>query len=409
MRTKLLTTLALAGCTLAMWTSCDTAADLPDELPKYPVTAPISVATATSGGNTVDGTIDNDKRTITFKFDQEGADIKDITVHLEYKENVTPGKDAFTGDKTLDLTEDYTFTINNNVDDVQYTIHAEVTLATLTPVTMVSATAGDKKGNVTLDNENHLISIVFVPGTDLGAVTVSMLFDDRATPGKDAFEEKTIDLTEDYTFTVNNGIDDVVYTIHAGFNSEVLLSNELCSVTRVDGDADMVEGFDNMFMANIFDGKWMSSASAYDEVEYQHFGWTMDATETTRGNWFVFDITDPAALSAVKIWPYWPYDRNDPALFSIYAWTGGDEPETWTASNSSWKKVLSGDHSELFRSDETCANPPLDKASEFVEAKYYCFVMEKNFYSTAQEDCDTWWYVRVNWCTMSELQIWVLE
>ena len=409
MKTKLLTALALAGCAIACWTACDTKADLPTEMPKYPVAAPISVATATSGGAQVTGTIDNEKRTVTFKFDQPGADITAITVHLEYKENVTPGKNAFTGDKTLDLTEDYKFTLNNNVEDVEYTIHAEVTVATLTPVTMVSATAGGKSGKVTLDNENHRIDIVFVPGTDLSAVTVSMIFDERATPGKDAFEEKTIDLTDDYNFVVNNGLEDLTYTIHAGFNAEALLSHELCSVVRVDGDADMVEGYDNMFMANLFDNKWMSAASAYDEIDYLHFGWTMDMGVTDRGNWFVFDITEPAALAAVKVWPYWPYDRNDPAVFSIYAWTGSGEPTAWSASETSWKKVLQADHSDLFRSNETCANPPQDKASEFVEAQYYCFVMEKNFYAAKEGDCDEWWYVRVNWCTMSELQVWVLQ
>ena len=410
MKTRLLTAISLAVCALCAWTACDTKAELPTELPKYPVKAPIAVAKATSGEATVNGVVDDDKRTITFKFDHPTSDIKAITVHLEYKDNVTPKDNAFTGDKTLDLTSDYKFTINNNVEDVEYTIHAEVTVATLTPLLSVSASAGSKSGTVELDNENHKIEITFLPGTDVTAVAVSIVYDERATPGKDSFEEKTIDLTNDYTFVVNNGLEDLTYTIHAGFSAETLLSYEKCSVYRVGGDADMVEGADNMYMSCLFDNTWMSEAEAYEEVEWRHFGWTMDVnSHDGHGNWFVFDISEPAILSSIMIWPYWPNTNNEPAEFRIFAWTGSGEPETWEEGNSSWELVLTGDHSELFLDKEACKNPPQDKVTEYIEAQYYCFVLDKNFYALKQTEANEWWYGRIFWCTMSELQIWVLQ
>ena len=89
MKTRLLTAISLAVCALCAWTACDTKAELPTELPKYPVKAPIAVAKATSGEATVNGVVDDEKRTITFKFDHPTSDIKAITVHLEYKENHT--------------------------------------------------------------------------------------------------------------------------------------------------------------------------------------------------------------------------------------------------------------------------------------------------------------------------------
>ena len=79
MRTRLLTAISLAVCALCAWTACDTKAELPTELPKYPVKAPIAVAKATSGEATVNGVVDDDKRTITFDAKKNNYELhKDI-------------------------------------------------------------------------------------------------------------------------------------------------------------------------------------------------------------------------------------------------------------------------------------------------------------------------------------------
>lgn len=334
----------LAAVAGLLATACDglfeeASAPFETVIPERPITAPLKSATASFGNATVDGIIDNSSKTITFQFEMENVDLTEIKVHLE------------------------------------------------------------------------LIS--------------------RATASTGFFTDSTLNLTEPYSFAVNNRETDVIYTIFAKLPSFVEVDKETLSVLygrAGDGPIQTDNGYGVKFtQKELFDGQWMSGYQRFTEVAYHYFGWTANAT----AKWFTFQCETPFKMSKIKFYPYWGFRQYDPAQFEIWAFVGNELPAATPAdwkTNGLWKKIAEVDMGdmyekikELLKDTSNVGDPQFDPcvngfefsltdfiaASEIPSAKYYRFAQVNNYYGYLKaESGDTNWNARVGGCTISELRIW---
>ena len=432
---KLIYSIAVLGL---LATACESKKpNLEPEIPVYPVTVPVKAATATSGGVTVEGVIDNNTHTIDFSFDAEGVNLAAVTVHIECAPRAKA--EEFAEDKVVDLTKPYQFVVNNAVEDITFTLNARV-LETTDPVLSayaVSPTAGNIPGVV--DNVAHKITFSFTAGVvTLSAVQTVIEFSPRAELKEGAFTEATIDLTSPYQFVCTDGVHDLTYTIEAEMAASSLVDNTLCKVVKdIPGEAPASdpEGiangeyaqytWDNKLLndpAHLFDGIWMSKAEAYDEVGYNYFGqgFVSDAYST----WFVFDIGSKAQVDKIVIWPYYPYSQGHcPWKYEFYAYIGeGDVTASpWSANSPDWKLVAQDDLTEWYyeqraveaekstkygtEEDHCTTGRTVTFDTSAPAAQFYCYHMTDNMYSLGKTDLFEWWMARTKAITISEFQI----
>ena len=181
---KLIYSIAVLGL---LATACESKKpNLEPEIPVYPVTVPVKAATATSGGVTVEGVIDNNTHAIDFSFDAEEVNLAAVTVHIECAPRAKA--EEFAEDKVVDLTKPYQFVVNNAVEDITFTLNARVLEATdpVLSAYAVSPTAGNIPGVV--DNAAHKITFSFTAGVvTLSAVQTVIEFSPRAELKEGAF------------------------------------------------------------------------------------------------------------------------------------------------------------------------------------------------------------------------------
>ena len=116
----------LAAAALLMAAACEeTPAPCETEIPARPITAPVRLAVAYWGDDAFEGAIDNVNHTITFQFEKEGVDLSAIKVHMELVSRAVASTGCFT-DTTLNLTEPYSFAVNNLEEDIIYTIRGKL-------------------------------------------------------------------------------------------------------------------------------------------------------------------------------------------------------------------------------------------------------------------------------------------
>ena len=420
---KLISAIAILGALAIACTPND--ADLHPETPAYPVTVPIKAATATSGGVTANGVIDNNAHTIDFAFESAEVNLSAVSVHIELSPRAACVE--FAEDKVVDLNNPYSFVVNNAVEDITFTISARM-VETADPVLSAYAVS-PLVGNIyaDVDNNAHKISFEFTSGAvDLTAVQTVIEFSPMSELKQGAFTEATIDLTTPYQFVCTDGIHDLTYTIEATMSVGTLIEYSQCHdpehiangeylQTSWDGSAFNDPG-------NLFDGVWMSQAEAYDEVGYHFFGqgFVTDAYST----WFVFDIGTKAQVEKIVIWPYYPYSQGHcPWQYEFYAFIGeGDVTASpWSETSPDWKLVAQDDLTEWYydqreveaqkstlygTEDDHCTTGRtvyFDTASP--AAQFYCYHMTNNMYSLGKEDLFQWWMVRTKAFSVSEFQV----
>ena len=116
----------LAAAALLMAAACEeTPAPFETEIPARPITAPVKQAIAYWDDDAFEGVIDNTNHTITFQFEKEGVDLSAIRVHMELISRAVASTGCFT-DTTLNLTEPYSFAVNNLEKDIIYTIEGKL-------------------------------------------------------------------------------------------------------------------------------------------------------------------------------------------------------------------------------------------------------------------------------------------
>ena len=427
--------IALAGVLAAACTPSQV--NLHPEVPVYPVTVPIKAATATSGGATASGVIDNNAHTIDFAFESSEANLSAVSVHLDLSSRAKC--EEFAQDKVVNLSQPYSFVVNNAVDDITFTLSARM-VETADPVLSayaVSPTVGNIYG--TVDNNAHKISFEFTAGSvDLSAVQMVIEFSPRSELKQGAFTESVIDLRTPYQFVCTDGIHDLTYTIEASMAAASLIDFSQCKVVKgVPGEAPAADPQniaggeylqkswdDKPFNdpGNLFDGEWMSKAEAYDEVGYRFFGqgFVTEAYST----WFVFDIGAKAQVEKIVIWPYYPYSQGHcPWKYEFYAYVGeGDVTASpWSATSPDWKLVAQDDLTDWYyeqreaeaqkstmygTEDDHCTTGrtvAFDTAAP--AAQFYCYHMTSNMYALGKEELFQWWTARTRAFTISEFQI----
>lgn len=276
------------------------------------------------------------------------------------------------------------------------------------PIVSATAVSQGITTGCLLDNKKHSIVFSYMPGfCDTTEMDITIEYDYRVTPKEGAFIQEVKDLTNPYSFVVNDRVKDVTYTISTKKYEPQLLTRDECSVFRVEGDAQIkTEGqaYAKRDTAYLFDGRYMSKANAKSEIDYQRFAWQMSANPQGHGNWFVMKTSTPVTLYQIRMWPYEPYCKDFAAVYEIYAWTGDGAPKTFSTVGEKWVKVISADHTDLYEIekkaiedgktgtvDDICTNPPIDKSGQCVESQYFCFNMVKNYYAACEDNPTYGW------------------
>ncbi len=279
-------------------------------------------------------------------------------------------------------------------------------------VTAAEATIGGETVSATIDNDAHTVIFYFVTASDYSKVHVKMTYSKRAKQVSGTFDEMDLDLTEPYTMVLNNLEEDFTYTLSAARATSIQVNRLQCSIVEgLPGDAILVDGCKDL----LFDGKWMEKKEDYAVLDWKYFGWQMDAEMPAgHGNAFTFDVGEVMRLEKVRLWPYWPYCNNTPAIWEVYAFSGtGDPVGDW----ESWIKIGECDDTgkwEITRDADPGSRDDMTQYGSTLEfdpattppARYYRLKMVQNFYSAFGGSMNEFWYVRVNWFTVSELEIW---
>ena len=425
-------------------------------IPVYGIKAPITSATAVSGEFSVEGVIDNDSLTVFFDFPKATADLSNVTVTITVAEKATaisftePTVCDFSDGKTVD------FVVNNRKEDVTYVMSAfkPQQLAVANPD--LDAYAINKNGGVvqgSVDNDHLAINFSFMEvEVDVADIEVVISFDPDVTLGADAFTDKFIDLSSDYSFVVNDGESDLTYTIHNEFLLPSLVDSWQCAVvTGIEGEAIAVDpenkadgayanyaGWDvnkTDLLNNpacLFDGTWMSKAEEWGDVEYHYFGQMFVGEEYN--TWFVFDIGDALKVEHIQIMPYWPYsDGSACRQYEVYALIGSepcplgqkDTEGNMVVDTANWKLVAQEDISSWFDAqtlvaadkenkygtdEDLCVGgSPANFFDDAPKARYYCFYQVSNMYSYGKEQCFQWWSVRTRSMTFSEFLVYAYQ
>ena len=282
-----------------------------------------------------------------------------------------------------------------------------------------------------IDNTDHTITFQFEKeGVDLSAIKVHMEIISRAVASTGCFTDTTLNLTEPYSFAVNNLEKDIIYTIEGKLpNFYAVDRNDLSVLYGRTGDAqiDTDNGYGVTFSKNeLFDGQWMSGYQCFGDVAYHYFGWVKNQDNP----WFTFKSKEPFKMFKARVYPYWGFRQYDPCQFQIWAYTGSGElpeatPSDWK-TNGSWKMIADVDISdlwlkiqELLTDTSNVGNPEYDPCvngaefqisdycSDIPSSQYYRFVVVNSFYGVYKTEMDSNnWSARVSTITMSELQVW---
>ena len=282
-----------------------------------------------------------------------------------------------------------------------------------------------------IDNTDHTITFQFEKeGVDLSAIKVHMEIISRAVASTGCFTDTTLNLTEPYSFAVNNLEEDIIYTIRGKLpNFYAVDRNDLSVLYGRTGDAqiDTDNGYGIIFSKyELFDGQWMSGYQCFGDVAYHYFGWVKNQDNP----WFTFKSKEPFKMFKARVYPYWGFRQYDPCQFQIWAYTGSGElpeatPSDWK-TNGSWKMIADVDISdlwlkiqELLTDTANVGNPEFDPCvngaefqiadycSDIPSSQYYRFVVVNSFYGVYKTEMDpNSWSARVSTITMSELQVW---
>ena len=288
-------------------------------------------------------------------------------------------------------------------------------------VKSATATCGSETVSGTVDNSTHEIKFVFVESSNFSDVKVTLDYATRAILKDGAPEAgQQINLSNPYSFVLNNLEEDYTYTIAASRALITQVPHSQCSVMQLDNDAAYIREGTAAYKADpyfCFDGKHLSKKGAYGEVVYNNFGWTMpNPAPDGRGNSFTFDAGQAMRLSKVIFWPYWPYENQAPAVYELYAYTLPGEPAQsgeWT----NWEKIADIDDSEKWQptkaaeagspEDLTIYGSPVEfKYGQIPEARYYRVKMLKNFYAVYCTAMNQYWSGRVNFFSIAEVELW---
>ena len=290
-------------------------------------------------------------------------------------------------------------------------------------VRSATATCGEETVAGSVDNQTHEIRFIFVRSADFSQVNVRIDYASRTVLGEGApsGDQTVVNLSEPYTFTLNNQVEDFLYTISASQAATVAIDKAQCKVVKLASDALYKEEGVADYKADpyyLFDGKHMSKKAAYTEIKYNKFSWEMSnplsEAQQGHGNWFTFDVGSPVRLSKMVLWPYSPYEGSAPAIYEIYAWPYESEPaDDWT----NWVKIGQGDDSakwEITKNAEAGSEEDLTVKGSTLEfaygdvptARYYRFKMIKNFYEAFGTAMNPYWSGRINWFDMAEMDLW---
>ena len=290
-------------------------------------------------------------------------------------------------------------------------------------VRSATATCGDETVAGAVDNQTHEIRFIFVQSADFSQVNVRIDYASRTVLGEGApsGDQTVVNLSEPYTFTLNNQVEDFLYTISAMQAATVAIDKARCKVVKLPSDALYKEEGVADYKADpyyLFDGKHMSKKAAYTEIKYNKFCWEMSnplsSAQQGHGNWFTFDVGSAVRLSKMVLWPYSPYEGSAPAVYEIYAWPYDSEPaDDW----SNWVMIGQADDSakwEITKNAEAGSEEDLTVQGTTLEfaygdvpsARYYRFKMVKNFYEAFGTAMNQYWSGRINWFDMAEMDLW---
>lgn len=208
------------------------------------------------------------------------------------------------------------------------------------PIKRVYAKINQEIFEGVIDNEARTIQIQLAdPKADVTAIEVHMEIISRAYPAEGCFEEKVLNLTEPYSFYVNNREVDLLYTISVVLPSFTKIDREKCKYVACSGDASCSN------TGTLFDGEHMPGFEMFSSISYKFFGWSSNSDTP----WFTFDVGESCSIYKIHVYPYYDWTGYDPGLFEIWAYTkAGDVPST-TPSN--WKE--SGDWVQIMNCDVT--------------------------------------------------------
>jgi hypothetical protein len=270
-----------------------------------------------------------------------------------------------------------------------------------------------------VDNTAHTIKFVFTDADDFSQVKMKLHFAARAILKEGATEDQTVNLKDNtYSFVANNTENDITYTVSAAKASVVEVDRTQCSVVKgLAGDADSsVYCKDPADPKYLFDGKWLSKKNAYSEVSYKYFGWTVAYNQAGHNNVFTFSTGSAMRLAKMIVRPYWGYCNNDPAEFEIYAYNLPGAP---TGDWANWKLIATVNDADKWQITKSAVAGSADDQvvngtvvefkydpENLPEAQYYRFKVVKNFFSEFGTSMSSLWSVRVNWFTISEIQLW---
>ncbi len=286
-------------------------------------------------------------------------------------------------------------------------------------VLSATATIGDETVPGVIDNSGHTVQFVFNENSDFSNVDITIEYADRAILKEGAETAFTADLTEGYSFVVNNLEEDYTYTVTATRASVIQIDRLQCSVvTGLANDAP--ELFLNTGQSNVvylFDGKWMSKKGDYSNG-YVFFGWqNNEAWETGYGDAFTVDLGESFRVARMCFRPYWNYANQDAAVFEIYAYTGPGEPVgEWT----DWQLVATVDDSEKWEIEKNLPDDQIGTENDLVvqgttvefdynsvpEARYYRVKVVQNFYAYFGTAMHEFAASRHHWYSLSELEVW---
>ena len=97
-------------------------------------------------------------------------------------------------------------------------------------VLSATATIGDETVPGVIDNSGHTVQFVFNENSDFSNVDITIEYADRAILKEGAETAFTADLTEGYSFVVNNLEEDYTYTVTATRASVIQIDRLQCSV-----------------------------------------------------------------------------------------------------------------------------------------------------------------------------------
>lgn len=217
------------------------------------------------------------------------------------------------------------------------------------PIKRVYAKVNQEIFEGVIDNSTRTVSIQLTdPKMDVSAIEVHMELISRAVPAEGCFEEAILNLTEPYSFYVNNLETDLLYTITVALPTFAKIDRSKCALINCTGDGAWYSNSASNHGAELFDGELCQGFKmyTYPSGNYKYFGWASNSDTP----WFTFDVGESCQLYQIFISPYYGWIAYDPAVFEIWAYTKAGEVPSTTPSNwresGDWTKILEGDVTE---------------------------------------------------------------